>query len=93
MPTVGDVRFAAIEQKTAIGLLHGCGFDALQIAASRGFGHGDGADHLTRGQLGQVMVFLRISSVVQQVRRHDFRMQSVPDPSEAACAQLFNLHH
>ena len=46
MPSVGDVGFAAIEHKGAIRLHHSRGFDALQIAACRRFGHGNGADHV-----------------------------------------------
>ena len=93
MPAVGDEGLAAVEQVAAVGLLDGRGLDALQIRACGGLAHGNGADHLAAGQLGQVTRLLVLSAVVQQVRRHDLAVQRVTNAAEPRAAQLLHLHH
>ncbi len=93
VPAVGDEGLAAVEQVAAVGLLDGRGLDALQVRPRGRFAHGDGADHLAAGQLGQVLLFLRLGAVVQDVGRDDLAVQAVADAGDAGARQLFELDH
>jgi len=47
----------------------------LQVGAGAGLGHGDGADQLARGHLGQPALLLLFGAVVQDVGGDDARVQ------------------
>jgi hypothetical protein len=93
VPAVGDEGLAAVEQVAAVGLLEGRGLDALQVGARGRLAHGDGADHLAGGQLGQVLLLLLLGAVVQDVGRDDLAVQAVTDAGDASARQLLELNH
>ena len=94
MPAVGDEGLAAVQHIVRpVRTLDGGGLDALQITARGGLAHGDGAHHGAAGHLGQVLLFLRLRAVVQDVRRHDFAVQAKADTRGACTRQLFHLRH
>ncbi len=93
MPAVGDEGLAAIEQVTAVWLGNRSGLDALQVRAGRRFAHGNGTNHFTRRQLGQVLGLLLGRAVVQYVGRHNFAVQAVANAADPGTCQLFKLYH
>ena len=92
MPSVGDVSFAAIQHIRTIGLNQGGGFDALQIAARRGLGHGNRTHHGAAGHGRQIALLLGPGSVVLKIRRHDFGVQAKAYAAETCSAQFFHLN-
>ena len=94
MPAVGDEGFAAVQHIVRpVRAFDGGGLDALQVAACSRLAHGDGAHHGAAGHLGQILLFLRLSAVVQDVRRHDLAVQAKADAGGACTRQLFHLRH
>ena len=71
---VGDEGLRAVED-VAVALLHRGGADALQVGAGAGLAHGDGADHLAAGELGQPALLLLLGAEAQDVGRDDAGMQ------------------
>ena len=71
---VGDEGLRAVEQ-VAVALLHRRGADVLQVGAGAGLAHGDGADHLAAGELGQPALLLLLGAEAQDVGRDDPGMQ------------------
>jgi hypothetical protein len=86
---VGDEGLAAVDA-VAVALLDGGGAHALQVGARAGLGHGDGADQLARGQARQPALFLLFGAVVQDVGRHDARVQRTAKARlpAAPCARI-----
>ena len=92
VPPVGDVSFAAVEHKRAIGLRHGRGFDALQITSSRRFCHCNRAHHVATRHGRQIALLLRLRAVVLKIGRDDFGMQTVAYAAETGRAQFLHLN-
>ena len=62
--SVRDEGFGTPQDK-ARGSGLGTGTDGLQVRTGAGFGHGDGADHITSGQARQPVLFLGFGAVVE----------------------------
>ncbi|MNF86884.1 hypothetical protein D3C84_693350 [compost metagenome] len=64
----------------------------MQVGTGTGLGHGNGGDHFPRDQLGQVFVFQDFTAVMQDVRRHDVRMQGEADAGQPQPPHLLDDH-
>ena len=94
VPAVGDEGLAAVEHVVrAVGALDRRGLHALQVAARGRLAHRDGAHHLAGGQQRQVLLFLFLGAVVQDVRRHDLAVQAKADAADPGVRDLFHLRH
>jgi hypothetical protein len=67
---VGNKGLLAVDD-VGIALLLRRRLDALQVGASAGLGHGNGADHFARGHLRQPTLLLFLGAVVEDVVRDD----------------------
>ncbi|MNF96138.1 hypothetical protein D3C84_789180 [compost metagenome] len=87
--TVGDKGLGAVDH-VLITLEHRRGFHPLQVRARARLGHGDGRDHFPGDQFRQVFVLQHFTAVMQDVRRHDVRMQREADTGQPQAPHLFD---
>jgi len=84
---IGDEGLAAVDGVGfTVGRLLRQGAHALQVGARAGLGHGDGADQLAGGQLGQPALLLLFGAVVQDVGGDDARVQRATEAADAGFA-------
>ena len=79
--SVGDEDLRAIDD-VVIAVAHGRGFDALQVGARAGLGHGNGADQFAGGHARQVFFLQQLAAVIDDVRRDDVVVQPPADARE-----------
>ena len=90
---VGDPHLAAVEQVKAA-LVFGFERHAQHIAARAGFAHGQGADMLTRDQLGQVFLPLLQAAVALDLVHAQVAVGTVAQGHRGRGAgDLFHRHH
>jgi len=84
---VGDEGLAAVDRVgAAVFRLPRQRAHALKVATGAGLGHGDRADQLAGGQLGQPALLLFFGAVVEDVGRDDARVQGAPEAADARFA-------
>src|SRR5699024_1213219 len=67
---VGDEGLRPVDDPV-VAVANGFRRDVLQIRAGIRLGHGDRADHVTRGQPGQILLLLSLSAEFDEVAWHD----------------------
>ena len=91
MLAVGDEGLGAVEHVAIAGFLR-LGAHALQVGTGARLGHGDGAYHLTRGELGQPAFLLLLGAIMQDVGRDDAGVQRPAERVEAG-QRIFTVDH
>jgi hypothetical protein len=91
---VGDEGLGAVDDPV-VTVTDGPRRDGLQIRTGIGFGHGDGADHVSRGQTREVLLLLGLRAQCHEIAGHDAVGHAPPagDRTDAAAGDLFGSDH